>query len=148
MDFSIEEFICLLWEQYCLSSNIENIYYKNNVWLISDLLSFAHRNLWIEDQDEVFSKNNIDKRSCARILYSFSKRMLKRTDVVDISMALTLKDIYTCRSCVNAVAQMYCKNIMEAEEYVYNGQQIMIFNMTRPIKKEEALLYIKRALAC
>lgn len=60
--------------------------------------------------------------------------MLKEKDNVGIGMAKKLADLYDCRTCVNHVAQMYDKGIIEA--VTYNDK--LIFGMKNNVSFNEA----------
>ena len=53
----------------------------------------------------------IPRRLAARVVHLFMTRILKIPDV-DWDKALTLRDIYECRSCANAIAQVYQRGLM------------------------------------
>ena len=90
-----------------------NITIKDFVTLLSQKdLAYAHARGWLEDQDERFCDNLLDRRTAARILHRYMKIELGVPDVQDISAANVLADLYTCRACVNDVAQMFVRGIM------------------------------------
>lgn len=53
----------------------------------------------------------VPRRIAARIVHLFMTRILAIPDQ-DWDKALSLKDIYECRTCANAIAQVYQRGIM------------------------------------
>jgi hypothetical protein len=53
----------------------------------------------------------IPRRLAARVVHLFMTRILNIPDI-DWDEALKLRDIYECRSCANAIAQVYQRGIM------------------------------------
>jgi hypothetical protein len=67
----------------------------------------------------------LTKKICARILHEFMTNILGIPDV-DWKKAGELKDIYDCRVCANAIAQVYERGIMaEAKEKVFGLNEIV-----------------------
>lgn len=56
-------------------------------------------------------KEPIKRRTAAGMIHQFLLRMGEE-DEESIEAALQLKDLYTCRTCVNHIAQVYVKGIM------------------------------------
>ncbi|MCR5558675.1 MAG: hypothetical protein K6F75_14085 [Butyrivibrio sp.] len=76
----------------------------------------------------------LTKKICARIFHEFMINILKIPDV-DWKKAGELKDIYDCRVCANAIAQVYERGIMsEAKEKV--------FGLNELVSKEDAVKYV------
>ncbi len=127
-EITIKEFINLLSEHF-----------SPPLALQENIVNYAHQKGWIEDQDEMNQNNLIDKRTAARIIHQFMKIEFKIPDTKDIKPAEILRDLYTCRVCVNHVSQVFVKGIMNSEE-IQNpttGEIVQIFNMTRIITREE-----------
>lgn len=127
-EITIKEFINLLSEHF-----------SPQLPLPENIFKYAHQKGWIEDQDEVNQNNPIDKRTAARIIHQFMKIELKIPDTKDIKPTEILKDLYTCRVCVNHVSQVFVKGIMNSEE-IQNpttDEIVQIFNMTRILTREE-----------
>ena len=117
-----------------------NITIKEFVNLLSQKdLAYGHSRGWLEDQDERFCDNLLDRRTAARILHRYMKIELGIPDVQDISAANVLADLYTCRACVNDVAQMFVRGIMESCQVERDGEVVEIFDMGGEVSKEEAL---------
>ena len=80
----------------------------------------------------------LTKKICARILHEFMTNVLEIPDV-DWQKAGELKDIYDCRVCANAIAQVYERGIMaEAKEKVFGLNEI--------VSEEDAGNYVKSLL--
>lgn len=67
----------------------------------------------------------LTKKICARLIHEFMMNVLKIPDV-DWKSAGDLKDIYDCRVCANAIAQVYERGIMgEASEKVFGLNELV-----------------------
>ena len=76
-----------------------NITIKDFVILLSQKdLAYGHVHGWLEDQDERFCDNLLDRRTAARIFHRYMKIELGVPDLEDISAANVLADLYTCRA--------------------------------------------------
>ncbi len=94
---------------------------------------------WLEPGDAKLAAKPIQKRNLARITHEYLKKELGEADEEDWSAAAELKDLYDCHVCVNHVAQMYVKGIMDpAEEKV--------FGMKTPVSKEAAEETLQRLM--
>ena len=102
-------------------------------------LSYGHARGWLEDQDERFCDNLLDRRTAARIIHRYMKIELGIPDLPDISAANVLADLYTCRTCVNDVAQVFLRGIMESRQIERDGKIFEIFDMGGLVSQEEAL---------
>ena len=65
-------------------------------------------------------------------------------DLQDISVANVLADLYTCHTCVNHIAQIYLRGIMEAQTVEREGVEYKIFNNLEELSFEEVNTIIKR----
>ncbi len=83
----------------------------------------------------------LERRTAARMIHEFLKQELKEADKEDWSSALCLKDLYDCRTCVNHVAQVFCKGIMDS---VTLEDGTVIFDMENTLTEEEAREIVKR----
>ena len=101
-------------------------------------LAYGHVRGWLEDQDERFCDNLLDRRTAARILHRYMKIELGIPDVQDISGAEVLADLYTCRACVNDVAQLFVRGIMESRQVERDGKVFEIFDMGALVTRDEA----------
>lgn len=102
-----------------------------------ELLRFAHVRGWIEDQDERFCDNSLNRQIAARIIHQFMKIELGVADLQDISAAEELADLYTCHTCVNHIAQVYLRGIMEAQVIVRDGVEYKFFNHLDEVLERE-----------
>ncbi len=67
----------------------------------------------------------LTKKICARLIHEFMLNVLQIPDV-DWKRAGNLKDIYDCRVCANAIAQVYERGIMdEASENVFGLNELV-----------------------
>ena len=103
-----------------------------------DFLHYAHTRGWIEDQDERFCTANLNRQTAARILHQFMKIELGVPDLPDITPANVLADLYTCHTCVNHIAQVYLRGIMQAQTAERDGVEYKIFNHLEELTEEEA----------
>ena len=103
----------------------------------NELLRYAHVRGWIEDQDERFCDKTLNRQTAARIIHQFMKIELGVPDLTDISGANELADLYTCHTCVNHIAQVYLRGIMEAQTVERDGVEYKVFNHLEQITDEE-----------
>ena len=59
----------------------------------------------------------VSRRDAAKMVHVFLRDVLKVPDLADISGAAKLKDLYDCRVCVNDIAQVFLRGIMQGHEY-------------------------------
>ncbi len=109
-----------------------------------ELLHYAHSRGWIEDQDERFCDKNLNRQTAARVLHQFMKIELGVPDLQDISAANVLADLYTCHTCVNHIAQIYLRGIMEAQTVEREGVEYKIFNHLEELSIEEVNLSLSK----
>lgn len=112
-----------------------------------DFLRYGHLHGWLEDQDERFCEKNVNRQTAARILHQFMKIELGVPDLQDISAANVLADLYTCHTCVNHIAQVYLRGIMEAQTVERDGVEYKIFNQVELVSKEEGKFFIEKIKA-
>lgn len=105
----------------------------------NELLRYAHVRGWIEDQDERFCDKTLNRQTAARIIHQFMKIELGVPDLADISGANELADLYTCHTCVNHIAQVYLRGIMEAQTVERDGVEYKVFNHLEQITIEYLL---------
>ncbi len=70
----------------------------------------------ITDYDIINWKNAVERRSAARIIHQTMYYELGERDADDWSAAEALADLYSCNTCVNHIAQVYVKGIMQGRE--------------------------------
>lgn len=112
-----------------------------------DFLRYGHLHGWLGDQDERFCDNNLNRQTAARILHQFMKIELGVPDLSDISPANVLADLYTCHTCVNHIAQVYLRGIMEAQTVERDGVEYKIFNQVELVSEEDSKFFIEKIKA-
>ncbi|MCR4945952.1 MAG: hypothetical protein K5929_03280 [Lachnospiraceae bacterium] len=76
------------------------------------------RELGLTDRyQEEHKEAAVSRRDAAKIVHIFLRDVLKVPDLADISQAAKLKDLYDCRVCVNDIAQVFLRGIMQGHEY-------------------------------
>lgn len=112
---------------------------KDFVNLISQKdLAYGHAHGWLEDEDERFYDKPLDRRTAARIIHNFMRIELGIPDLSDISAANKLTDLYTCRVCVNHVAQVFLRGILKSQVIYRDEKEYEIFNHLDFLTEEEA----------
>ncbi len=108
----------------------------------SELLRYGHFRGWLEDSDERHPENLLNRQTAARIIHQFMVVELHVPDLVDISAAENLRELYPCSVCANHIAQVYMRGIMGAEEVLSSDaaatQSIVIFNHLGRMSYREA----------
>lgn len=99
--------------------------------LMYDILIKLQKAGLIEGEDVLFHDKRIERRTMVRILHEFMKQVLKENDIDDINRASVLKDLYDCHICVNHIAQIYLKGIM-------NSVKPEVFGVTNRVSYFEA----------
>lgn len=130
-----ESFISESLEQVCSDSECLSSECSGSEYSLPD---YGRRRGWLEDKDVTGWKKVVEKRDAARIVHEFLRRELKEPDEDDWQGAEQLKDLYDCHICVNHVAQVYAKGIMEPVE----GRDI--FGMRRELTETEVCLIVSR----
>ncbi|NMA90282.1 MAG: rhodanese-like domain-containing protein [Amphibacillus sp.] len=100
-----------------------------------DAMDYCIQKGIIEDYDMLNRQNPIERRQVARIVHDTLRLELCEKDEHDWSAAKKLTDIYSCRTCVQHIAQVYVKGIIEAD-------QPNIFNPLGNITKAQATAII------
>ena len=134
MNISIKKFIKLLASSYPEVLPVDQ----------ANLLLYAHTRGWLEDQDERFCDKNLNRQTAARIFHQFMKIELGVPDLQDISAANVLADLYTCHTCVNHIAQVFLRGIMDAQVIERDGNEYKIFNHLEEMTLEESKNCLKR----
>lgn len=75
----------------------------------------------------------LTRAAAAAIVHTFLRGVLKEEDETDISAAKQLKDLYDCHVCVNHIAQVCVKGIMEVSD-----SKEGIFGNSLPVSFSEA----------
>ena len=131
---TIYQFITSLWTPF----------FADNPLSEGELIHYAHTRGWLEDQDERFCEKNLNRQTAARILHQFMKIELRVPDLQDISPANILADLYTCHTCVNHIAQVFLRGIMDAQVIERDGNEYKIFNHLEEMTLEESKNCLKR----
>ena len=131
-DITIRQFVGMLGELTAAATS-DNALASNTTFLHT-----AHVRGWLEDQDERCPDTPLDRRTTARIIHNFMRLELSIPDLGDITPATRLADLYTCRACVNHVAQVFCRGIMSSSETERDGKIYEIFDMLGSISESEA----------
>ena len=130
---TVEEFVSMIGEQlkavHGVSVNFEKA---------SDLSDYGRMNGWLEDNDILHWKSSIERKSAARIVHEVLRKEQKEPDEDYWQDARELKDLYDCHTCVNHVAQVYAKGIMEP----VNGRNL--FGMRQHLTCSEAEIIVTR----
>lgn len=120
---------------------------KDFVSLLSQhTLSYGHAHGWLEDQDERFCDKLLDRRTAARILHRYMKIELGIPDLKDISAANVMADLYTCRACVNDVAQVFVRGIIKSRQVERDGKIYEVFDMGGLVSDVETKEWIATSL--
>lgn len=115
-------------------------YYKPEEPL-QEAIDYGYRAGWLEDQDVIGKASWLTRKSMARILHNFMRLELKEADVTDWHAAEKLQDLYDCRSCVNHIAQIYAKGILDG---ILSQDNRFIFGMEETISPQESQQIIER----
>lgn len=87
----------------------------------------------------------IERRSVARITHMFLLVEKHEQDIEDITPANKLRDLYDCRICVNHIAQVYLKGIMEAVLIPgMSENEFWIFDSKANLEYKDALAIIEK----
>lgn len=127
---SAESFIEKLWKEY-LSQRVD-CQMNFHEFINSGILKG-----WIPDG--FLSQSSPDRKNIAWVIHEFLKKECDETDEEDISTASKLQDIYDCHSCVNHIAQVYEKGIMEEV-----NSNPLVFGASSSLQESEADLIAKR----
>ena len=94
---------------------------------------------WAERQDTESADMDISRIEAARILHLFLQKEMCIADLPDISGASVLRDLYDCRVCVNHIAQVYLRGLMEAHEIKgISEERFLIFEGKEKLTAAEA----------
>ena len=76
----------------------------------------------------------LTRKMCARLIHEFMFNVLKVPDV-EWEKAGNLRDIYDCRVCANAIAQVYERGIMDESSE-------KVFGLNKLVSHDEAQKYV------
>ena len=101
-------------------------------------------NGWLEQEDDMFKSGLINRRNAARIIHNYLLKEKNIPDLSDISKASELRDLYDCRVCVNHIAQVYLREIMDAKPLSKDGKYIY-FDHEGIVVPDDAEIYLTKA---
>lgn len=127
-----EAFVTMIWEQ--LKEDEGFLPSPRQLLSLSD---YGHGRGWLEDQDVTDWKAPIKRMTAARIVHEILRKERHERDEESWRGAERLKDLYDCHTCVNHVAQVYAKGIMEPEESE-------LFGMGLELTREEGEVIVSR----
>lgn len=70
---------------------------------------------FLSSGEDIDRQQPLTKREAARMIHEFMKNVMKLPDK-DWGSAASIKDIYECRVCANAIAQVCVRGIMQVRE--------------------------------
>lgn len=106
---------------------IEGLVYPQK---LEDIAEEARRLGWLDELDVSTPDAFVERRQAARILHEYLRKVCGEKELEKWESAKVLLDLYDCRSCVNHVAQIYSKGIM-------NGILDHVFGMREGVLIEE-----------
>lgn len=130
---TIEEFVTRIWEQPMVREALQA-----SMRQPASLAEYGHQRGWLEDPDVTGWHREINRMTAARIIHEILRKELGEPDEESWRGAECLADLYDCHTCVNHVAQVYSKGIMEAEE---DGR---LFGMRRELTDAQAQVILPR----
>lgn len=128
-----EAFVTMIWKQLEKEEGAQ----PSSCQLLS-LSDYGHRRGWLEHVDITGWKNPLERRTAARIVHEILRKERHEADEDNWRGAEQLKDLYDCHTCVNHVAQVYAKGIMEPVD----GNNL--FGMRQELTREEAERIVMR----
>ncbi|MCR5251382.1 MAG: hypothetical protein K6E50_12320 [Lachnospiraceae bacterium] len=91
---------------------------------------------WLE---ETGSGEELSRGETALILHRFMRRVLKLPDLPDTGGAEILRDLYDCRVCAAAIAQVYLRGLLEGISVPGISEKgFLIFDGKRPLSPKDA----------
>lgn len=108
--------------------------------------------LKISSLSDVNNTALLDRKNAARIVHEFMRTVYGEADEEDIAPAKKLKDLYDCHTCVNHVAQVYVKGIMNGNESLFGMREFLSTEEAKEIvlrmfRKEKRILPPREAHA-
>ena len=105
----------------------------------------------IPSENLYYASEEIDRRSAAALIHIFLREIHKEPDITDITPASILRDLYDCRVCVDHIAQVYLKGIMESFDYkelskTGKAGEFLLFDGLKKVTSKEAAEYRDRVL--
>lgn len=93
---------------------------------------------WAESIDLTEMDNPVERRTAARLIHEYIRNVLGISDIPDISSASALKDLYDCRTCVNHIAQVFLRGIIDPRKIPGENKSFLIFDGRATLSEEEA----------
>ena len=134
-----------------LEAFIRRLYLLKDGEDTENALTQARQEGWLSAEDAYDPSAKLKRQTAARILHEYARIVKGLEDLKDISEAARLRDLYDCRLCVNHIAQVYLRGLMEAKEIPgISDRGFFIFDHKREVTEEEAEGIIRRleALPC
>ena len=97
----------------------------------------AFKQGWIEAGDLAEPERVLRRMDAARILHLYMQHVLGIPDLPDISGAGVLKDLYDCRVCVNHIAQVFLRGLMDPVKIPSGNSEVIIFASREPLRASE-----------
>ena len=94
---------------------------------------------WIESQDLSDPGRIVRRIDAARITHLYLLHVKCMNDIEDISGAGVLMDLYDCRICVNHIAQVYLRGLMNGVCLHSGKNQSLIFDSQSLAEKADLL---------
>ncbi len=112
----------------------------------TDLLCKEEDRRYEEKLTDGFLRGDVlTRKAAAKITHVYMRDVLKIQDMEDINPAEILRDLYDCRTCVNHIAQVYLRGIMDAVEIKGISEESMfIFDGKDKVSRKEALEIVDR----
>ncbi len=89
-------------------------------------------------------EKGMTRSDLARMIHTYIKNDKGIGDLNDISQAGVLKDLYDCRVCVDHIAQVYLRGLMDAFFIPSEPEGFYIFDPRRTVDEEEFNSVISR----
>lgn len=100
-----------------------------------------------DSQDMLDTHIEIERRHAARIFHMILLKQYKVKDLEGIEKAAELMDLYDCRVCVNHIAQVYMRGIMDARlERIFDGRACISEEEAKKAV-EEILIIVRKETA-
>ena len=82
-------------------------------------------------------KEGMTRGDLAKAIHQYIKNVKGVNDLNDISKAAVLKDLYDCRVCVDHIAQVYLRGLMDAFFIPQKDGGFYIFDARRIVSRSE-----------
>ncbi len=92
-----------------------------------------------EPQDRSDPDRDLQRSDAARLVHLYLQKEAGIRDLADISKASVLRDLYDCRVCVNHIAQVYLRGIMDGVGIEGMPGDFLIFDHKRHVDRAETV---------